>query len=428
MGIASFLGNMDLNQIADLLEGAAEINRPGGSLANLQRNRIAQKLMQSQMEDADIERLDKKKRRAALDELAGLKAPTAPNSLDFNRIAPTALDAPDMAPEINNAPKFSSEDVQRSLMRNPLPAPELDAARKQFVKQDIPAYQDKQRELLMTGYPDLAGQLALRNMTPEYKTVGKTLLRMDGDNATPVFEDTTSDELTAWQKTQVENQDRQFGAAQDTAGMRHSQAMARIGAVESAADRRALPRAPKDYYPNPKNQTALEDADFIVIPNSPTDLNQKRQLATDKAMHDQAIQQINQTMGDIDILAAHPSLGSVTGIVGSRMADDSALWLPDQKDAIVKIMSLKARNFLDSLTKLKANGPSGLGSLTETEGKKITDAVGVLDRAVGKDNFIKALNDLKSKLNSSKLTFDNKFQELYPDQGVIDEDAFLGGN
>ena len=201
MGIASFLGNLPWEKIADIAAGAAEINRPGGSLANLERNRLAQKLMQQQMDENTMDFDNKKKRMGAMDALANMgPGPTVPRSRDFERMAPTSLD------ELKGAPTFSNQNAIDALNKNPLPAPELDAARMQFRK-DATDFSQQREKNLLTAYPELAGQLALKSMTPEYKNVGKSLVRIDGDRAEPIFTDTTQDELTAWQKTQLEKQE-----------------------------------------------------------------------------------------------------------------------------------------------------------------------------------------------------------------------------
>ena len=46
MGLAGFLGNPSFETFGRLAQDAAEIYRPGGNLADLRQNRIAQKLLQ----------------------------------------------------------------------------------------------------------------------------------------------------------------------------------------------------------------------------------------------------------------------------------------------------------------------------------------------------------------------------------------------
>jgi len=417
MGIASFLGNFDLNALAELAQGAAEINRPGGNLANLEQNRIAQKLMQLQMDEKTADLADKKKRRGALDQLVSMgPPPKAPNPQDFARQGPESISElpakyasflePNAAqPELMNAPRFDIDAVRKSLMRNPLPAPELDAARQQFSTDRTKFSQDQQRNLL-TAYPELGGQLALKNMTPDYQKIGNTLGVIENGEFSPLYTD--PQDITPIEQARLDQADK-------TAGQRHDEAMARIGAIEGAANARALPKPPKDYFPNPKNKTAREDADFVVIPGSPTDIKQKRVAAADKSVMEGAIGQLDTTIAEINDIENDANLENITGrFVGNLVPDESAYWNPDEAALIAKITTLKARNFLDSLARLKANGPSGLGSLTEPEGKKITDALGVLSRAVGKENFKKALQKLKAQIESSKSTFKNKYDELYP--------------
>lgn len=200
MGIASFLGNLPWDKIADIAAGAAEINRPGGSLANLDRNRLAQKLMQQQMEENTIDFENKKKRIGAMDALANMgPGPTVPRSRDFERIAPISID------ELKGAPTFSNQNAIDALNKNPLPAPELDAARMQFRK-DATDFSQQREKNLLTAYPELAGQLALKSMTPEYKNVGNSLVRIDGDKVEPVFtnEPTKDWENPNWVKVQGE--------------------------------------------------------------------------------------------------------------------------------------------------------------------------------------------------------------------------------
>lgn len=108
----------------------------------------------------------------------------------------------------------------------------------------------------------------------------------------------------------------------------------------------------------------------------------------------QAMATSSQTLKTIDELKKHPGLDHSVGawsvvpnIPGSAGADFAA-----------KAAQLKGQTFLQAYQTLR-----GSGAITDIEGKKGEDAIGALDRAQSKGQYIKSLNDLGDIIKAGML-------------------------
>lgn len=108
----------------------------------------------------------------------------------------------------------------------------------------------------------------------------------------------------------------------------------------------------------------------------------------------QALATADQTLKTIEELKVHPGLDHSVGmwsvvpnIPGGAGADFNA-----------KANQLKGQTFLQAYQTLR-----GSGAITDIEGKKGEDAIAALDRAQSKKQYVAALNDLKTVIQSGML-------------------------
>jgi hypothetical protein len=88
----------------------------------------------------------------------------------------------------------------------------------------------------------------------------------------------------------------------------------------------------------------------------------------------------------------------------------------DAANAEAKLNQIDAKTFLKTLGDLKnqsATGASGLGSLTESEGKKIQAAAAALSRSQDAASYARNLLKYKSELAASKQRMISGYQNLY---------------
>lgn len=112
----------------------------------------------------------------------------------------------------------------------------------------------------------------------------------------------------------------------------------------------------------------------------------------------------------------------VEGNLGARGAVPN-FWGTDAANAEAKLNQIDAKTFLKTLGDLKnqsATGASGLGSLTENEGKKIQAAAAALSRSQDAASYARNLLKYKSELAASKQRMIAGYQNLY---GVDDSQA-----
>ncbi len=106
-----------------------------------------------------------------------------------------------------------------------------------------------------------------------------------------------------------------------------------------------------------------------------------------------AIDNSNATLDVIDKLIKHPALKMRTGMFGMVPA------VPGTPGVSFDAMrdQLKGKMFLEAFSSLK-----GGGAISEVEGTKATNAMAALNTAQTTDDFVSALNDLKSVIEKGK--------------------------
>ena len=204
---------------------------------------------------------------------------------------------------------------------------------------------------------------------------------------------------------------------------RHDVTMRRMEQGDTRIARAMWPSIPKDYMPNPNNENAHEMGDFIVIPNSPTGIRQKKTSADDKKFQRSFRTEMDRQINMIDKILTDPLLSEVTG----KWAADpdnpigKARYSDDEIALIRRIEQLKAVNFIAGLAEMKqasANGSSGLGAASEQEGQKVQSSRGRVDRTSGLDGLKIALNELKGQLHISGTNITQYYNDLYPDNSI----------
>jgi len=106
---------------------------------------------------------------------------------------------------------------------------------------------------------------------------------------------------------------------------------------------------------------------------------------------------VDETTAIVDKALSHPGRAVGTGASGSY---DPRNYLPgnDARDFRVVLDQLKGKAFLQAFESLK-----GGGAITETEGKKASEAIARLDTAQSDKAFVEALNDLKGVLERARV-------------------------
>jgi len=107
--------------------------------------------------------------------------------------------------------------------------------------------------------------------------------------------------------------------------------------------------------------------------------------ATKQQKVDKGTETVRQTLEQMSDVYAHPGLGSGTGWTTLS----SYIPATDAKDFRGQLETLQAKTFLSGVEAMK-----GLGALTETEGAKVTKAIGSLDPAVGEVAFRKNMQKI----------------------------------
>lgn len=106
----------------------------------------------------------------------------------------------------------------------------------------------------------------------------------------------------------------------------------------------------------------------------------------------------------------------VEGNLGARGAYIPNIAGTDAANAEAKLNQIDAKTFLKTLGDLKnqsATGASGLGSLTENEGKKIQAAAAALSRSQDPQSYAANLLKYKSELAASKARMQASYNNLY---------------
>lgn len=107
----------------------------------------------------------------------------------------------------------------------------------------------------------------------------------------------------------------------------------------------------------------------------------------------QAVANADLLLNQIDGVLTDPALDQAIGLGGILPAIPNT----DQAGVVTRIEQLQGQAFLQAFESLK-----GGGQITEVEGQKATAAIARLSRVQNKDDFVSALNELKSIVTAAK--------------------------
>jgi hypothetical protein len=99
-----------------------------------------------------------------------------------------------------------------------------------------------------------------------------------------------------------------------------------------------------------------------------------------------------QSINLVDEMIKHPGRGTATGLSGT-LDPRNYLGGTDAKNFQIRAKQIEGRTFLSAFDQLR-----GAGAITEAEGQKATAATARLDRAQSDDEYLAALNELKTIL------------------------------
>jgi|GEM_PF-2439340 len=133
-----------------------------------------------------------------------------------------------------------------------------------------------------------------------------------------------------------------------------------------------------------------------------------RQLKTQTAQ--QTYDTFNTALGTIAELKSSPGLSKSVGLASAFPTVPGS----DAANFEAQLDTFKAQTFLPMVQSMK-----GMGALSDTEGKKLTDAVGALSTKMSEPEFNRSLNriesQLRSKLSTAQKTFGVPMQTAQPE-------------
>lgn len=135
------------------------------------------------------------------------------------------------------------------------------------------------------------------------------------------------------------------------------------------------------------------------------DQHQKRAEAV--AGVEGAIRSTDETLKSLELLITHPGRGSGTGLSSVLPSIPGT----DRKNFDAQLATFKAQTFIPMVSQLK-----GMGALSDAEGKKLMDAVGALDPAMGEQAFGNSLNRIKAQLLRAQAAAYGKISDLRRNQ------------
>ena len=138
-----------------------------------------------------------------------------------------------------------------------------------------------------------------------------------------------------------------------------------------------------------------KDGNLEAIPGGPADLKQQGALNTDTAMLSSSTSAFDRLAEAAHSLQAHPGLNGITGLRGAipNIPGSSAA------DAQAKLNNLKSQVGFGMLQELRNNsksGSSGLGALSDTEGKRLESYIAALDNAQSYEQMKSGIKDIEN--------------------------------
>lgn len=116
-----------------------------------------------------------------------------------------------------------------------------------------------------------------------------------------------------------------------------------------------------------------------------------------QAYSQSAMDSFDRALGSIETLKKHPGFNAGVGMPSINPFDGNlaGFVVPGSRAAgfRARVNTLKAQVFLPMVQSMK-----GMGALSNAEGQKLTDAIGVLDTSVPEDEFLTSLDEIKRDL------------------------------
>lgn len=131
---------------------------------------------------------------------------------------------------------------------------------------------------------------------------------------------------------------------------------------------------------------------------------QQQQKKQERAVEaETSIGTFDTAIGTVDDIINHPAFESATGWSSFL----SGIHGSEERDFAGLVDTLKSKLFLLEVSKMR-----GMGSLTETEGKKLTDSIQNLDRSQSSEQFKQNLYDIKKYLTKGMQQTKKKFADV----------------
>ena len=119
----------------------------------------------------------------------------------------------------------------------------------------------------------------------------------------------------------------------------------------------------------------------------------------------------NTLIKDLETLANHPGLGSITGIVAGRVPAVTSAG----REAEALYDKIRARGGFQELQAMRAASPTGgaLGNVSNQEGARLESAFAALDRRQDAASVRKAIKDAISQIRSSQQILKDTYESTY---------------
>lgn len=403
----AFLGNLNWEKLADVLDVAAEMNRPGGNVAALERNQLAKRVLLNKIAEDNAQ-------KAAQARLIGGYDPTSKITWNTGRQAPTSIYDMD-APELAGAPRGNAQiDISR-MMQNDL---DLADAQKRFAKQ--------QSADMAQAFPEAMAASVMQQMAP----------------------------MTPYQRAQLENEDRRFElqsqrdeARAQEAQTRFDQTQTRIEQMaenQRLAEERAAEIArqngarldqqfdlaimrdpPPNKIVNPEYRTGSNEPMFIL---------DKRKMDDDTSTLESIVNKADADIKTIDDLLASPYLDQAVGqFMGDREGriGKAARATPGMQhiiDVDSQFDTIGSMALINQLLDVKAQGGT-FGALSEKEGEALRSAIASLKQTQSAKQVRKALKTIKEKFEKVRQAGLNRYKRTWGQNWSpsddIDVDTYL---
>lgn len=170
------------------------------------------------------------------------------------------------------------------------------------------------------------------------------------------------------------------------------------GSVYGAPPKPDKPRAPKTTWRTETQSDGSKvqvSSEGRVIPYP----GQDKKDPSMQAYSQSAMDSFDRALGSIETLKKHPGFNAGVGMPSINPFDGNlaGFVVPGSRAAgfRARVNTLKAQVFLPMVQSMK-----GMGALSNAEGQKLTDAIGVLDTSVPEDEFLASLDEIKRDLTT----------------------------